>query len=150
MKDAETEPLRSNAEIVRSGAIFSEVARQWSAAASPLDPESLSRLYTSDAVFFGGLPDHYVGRDQVKQYFSHYVPILSAIELVLREMVVVPVAGPLLLGQGFADFRFTLPSGKTTFNSLRATLGIIEREEGWGICLHHFSPPPLAPPVPLE
>jgi uncharacterized protein (TIGR02246 family) len=133
----------------QGGSLFPEIARRWSAAASPLDPDKLSALYTRDAMFFGGLPDHYVGREQVKRYFSHYVPILSSIELRLRDMAVL-TADRLTLGQGFADFTFTLPSGTTTFASLRATLGVVEQDGGWAICLHHFSPPPLVPPVPLD
>ena len=107
----------------------------------------MAALYTQDAVFFGGFPEHYVGREQVEAYFRSYKDVLASIELAFSDIVSAR-AESMLLYQGFADFKFGLTDGRTTFNRLRATL-ILERvSTTWQIKLHHFSPPPSEPPVP--
>jgi len=124
-----------------------QIARLWTTAATPLKPGEIAALYTQDAVFFGGLPEHYVGREQVETYFNFYKDILASIELSFSDGVA-SCTDSMLLYQGFADFRFGLVDGRTTFNRLRATL-ILERvSDTWQIKLHHFSPPPSEPPVP--
>lgn len=128
-------------------AALDEVAARWTAAATPLDPVGLSALYAQDAVFFGGLPDHYVGRGEVERYFDFYRDMLASIALTFSDMHCADL-GSTLLCQGFADFVFVLVDGRTTFNRLRATLVLERGQEGWAIKLHHFSPPPEDTPVP--
>jgi ketosteroid isomerase-like protein len=128
-------------------AALDEIAARWTAAATPLDPAALGALYTPDAVFFGGLPDHYVGRSGVERYFDFYRDMLASIAVRFSDMHCAGL-GLGLVCQGFADFTFGLVDGRTTFNRLRATLVLERGQDGWAIKLHHFSPPPEDTPVP--
>ena len=138
-----------SAQAIEVLVLLREIEARWNAAAAPLDPVAIAAVYSQHALFFGGLPDHYVGRAEVERYFQHYVGMLTSISLTLRDMFICDAPEGMVLIQGFADFSFGLPDGRTTQASLRATLGMIREDEGWKISLHHFSPPPECPPVPL-
>lgn len=128
---------------------LADIACRWSRASSPLRPAAIAELYTHDALFFGGLPDLYVGREGVAAYFSHYRDILSSIDLKLKGDHILPQSPEAFIFQGFAEFTFGLPDGRETFATLRATLGLVRTAGIWLIRLHHFSPPPERPPLPL-
>lgn len=127
---------------------LSQAVGRWNEAANPLSPESIAAVYTQDALFFGGRPDHYVGRASVREYFETYRDILASIKLAIRDVHFAEADHRFLLAQGVADFTFGLLDGRTTFASLRATLALRRPDADWMICLHHFSPPPEVSPVP--
>jgi uncharacterized protein (TIGR02246 family) len=130
-------------------AALEEVLKRWNLAARPYSPADLAAVYTDDALFFGGLPHHSVGRAQIEHYFRQYGDTLPWLRLEIRDEHVRQVSEGCLLFQGFAYFDFGLPDGRTTHNTLRATLGLKQASDGeWRIFLHHFSPPPLTPPIP--
>lgn len=124
------------------------VEERWNAAAEPLSPSNIAKIYIENALFFGGLPDHYVGRAEVERYFTHYVGMLSSISMKFREQHFTSLQDAILV-QGFVDFIFGLPDGRTTTTNVRATLVLVQQDNDWSIMLHHFSPPPDSPPVPL-
>ena len=130
-------------------AVLREIEARWNAAAAPLNPAAIADIYSRRALFFGGLPDHYVGRTGVERYFQHYVGMLTSIKLTIRDECICDGPEGMALVQGFADFSFGLPDGRTTYATLRATLGMIREDGDWKVSLHHFSPPPERPPVPL-
>lgn len=134
--------------ISEANEILRSVVGRWSDAANPLSPEKIAAVYSPDALFFGGRPDHYIGRASVRDYFETYRDILASIALEIRDVHFAEVGDRLLLAQGTADFNFGLLDGRSTFASLRATLALRRSDADWMICLHHFSPPPEVPPVP--
>ena len=134
--------------IAEAEEILSLAVGRWSDAASPLSPDAIAALYTPDALFFGGRPDHYIGRASVREYFESYRDMLASIKLTIRDAHFAEASDRFLLAQGTADFTFGLVDGRITLASLRATLALRRSDAGWMICLHHFSPPPEVPPVP--
>jgi ketosteroid isomerase-like protein len=139
----------SSAQAIDPLAVLRAIEARWNAAAAPLNPVAIAAVYSQRALFFGGLPDHYVGRAEVERYFQHYVGMLTSINLTIRDVFICDAPEGMVLIQGFADFSFGLPDGRTTHASLRATLGMIREDGDWKISLHHFSPPPEWLPVPL-
>lgn len=129
--------------------VLDDVAHRWSAACTPLRPADVAALYTKDALFFGGLPDLYAGRLAVTAYFEEYRSTLHSMTLTLRGGHLIGQGEDAFLFQGFADFLFNLPDGRQTRATLRATLALVRMRDLWLIRLHHFSPPPKKPPIPL-
>ena len=127
---------------------FADVVNRWNAAASPFDPAALASLYSKKALFFGGLPDQYVGRAAIEQYFRHYSGSILAMNFQLQDQSLSCSSGGSLMMQGFACFHFDLAHQRTAQSKLRATLVLDREDEEWRICLHHFSPSPERPPVP--
>lgn len=123
------------------------IADRWTRAATPLKPQELAALYAPDALFFGGVPDHYVGRERIAEYFSFYLGKVAAMTIAFRDHH--GAEADVVVSQGFVDFTFLLPDGRTTYASLRGTLVLAPKGKGWEILVHHFSPPPLTVPVPL-
>jgi len=89
--------------------ILNEIQQRWNDAAAIWDSKALARIYTSDAVFFGLLPRHYMGRAQVEEYFRSYEGVLQAVTLSLVDQ------------------------------NVRASFVVKKIECEWLIALHHFS-----------
>jgi ketosteroid isomerase-like protein len=139
----------ANREDTAIRAIFEHLISRWNAAASPLAPAALAGLYSKHALFFGGLPAQYVGRVAIEAYFSRYSGSILAMNFSLQEEHLSQSPSGALLMQGFAHFHFDLADQREAQSKLRATL-VLDREDAeWKICLHHFSPPPERPPVPV-
>lgn len=124
------------------------IERRWNEAATPWNPDGLASIYTEDALFYGGRPQHYVGREGVRDYFRSYVGILRSVTLKLVDQHIVNFTPAAFIAQGLGEFGFVLSSGKQTRNELRTTLTIVKRDHEWSIVGHHFSPKPEAPPIP--
>lgn len=131
----------------QASAALAWIEDRWNDAATPLRPHALAALYAVEGLFFGGLPEHFVGQAEIENYFSYYVDKLAAMSLRFRDQHSIVTDN--ILTQGFVDFAFYLPDGRVTYASLRGTLVLRRKKAGWEILLHHFSPPPLVVPVPL-
>jgi uncharacterized protein (TIGR02246 family) len=129
-------------------AVFEQLIGRWNEAASPLAPTALAALYSKQALFFGGLPQQFVGRAGIEAYFRHYSGSLLAMNLSLQDQILSRSPSGALLMQGFAHFHFDLAGQRKAQLKVRATLVLDREDEDWKICLHHFSPPPERPPVP--
>jgi uncharacterized protein (TIGR02246 family) len=125
-----------------------EIERMWREGGAPYDPRALTALYAEDAAFFGGLPEHYVGRAKIERYFEHYRELVATSSLAFRDLVFRRLSDSVIAAQGFVDFTFGLPDGQTSRATLRATLVLSHGLDGWRILLQHFSSPPLKTPVP--
>lgn len=129
-------------------ALDSVIAR-WNKAATPYDAVALAACYTEDALFFGGLAELSAGRAEIEKYFFFYGDTLPWMKVRIIDEVYQQIGDDRLILQGFADFDFGLPDGRTTHNVLRATLGLKREADGvWRIFLHHFSARPTVPPIP--
>jgi hypothetical protein len=90
-----TEPELSEGETA-----LRTVERDWNAAAQHWDAASLVKLYTDDALFYGGRPGHAVGRAKVRGYFDSYVGTLAAARLALVDQELRKLAEGVYLAQG--------------------------------------------------
>jgi len=119
-----------------------EIEAQWNAAAAVWNTSALADLYADDALFFGLLPDHYVGREAIERYFAHYKPSLQGVALDLVEQELRHVAPDLIVAQGFGNIRNVRSSGEVVPNRVRTSLLMAKVGEDWRILLHHFSQVP--------
>lgn len=112
---------------------------------------ALSEIYASEAVFFGGRPANYVGRERIRDYFASYDEMFKAASLKFVEQSPVQISDHAIIYQGFGDFAFHLHDGRVTRNTLRTSLTLCRHPISsgeWQIFMHHFSPKPERPPVP--
>lgn len=131
-----------------SSSALEYIEARWNAAAATWDPDKFAALYTDDALFFGGLPNLYVGSTGVHAYFSHYVGTVKSASVTFVDQHVKELARDTFLAQGFGNFRVVLTSGTEFDNVQRTTLLIVRRAGQWKIAQHHFSSRPDAPPIP--
>ena len=129
-------------------AALRDVERAWNAAALHWDPAGLAALFTKDAVFYGGRIGHSVGRAQVRAYYESYEAIFTTVRLALVEQELREPAPGIVLAQGYAAFEFAFKAGGESRATLRSSLVLVRRPEGWRILQHHFSPTPAEPPIP--
>jgi uncharacterized protein (TIGR02246 family) len=126
--------------------ILAQMAAQWSEAAHNWDAAKLARLYTADAVLFGGRPEHSVGGPAIRAYFASYDGVILAGSLALEQQEILSIDAQSFLAQGYGVFSFTLAGGKQTTSRMRTTW-LLVRDVDWRIRTHHFSPLPAAPPL---
>lgn len=131
----------------QSTAVLADLNAAWSAAASPWDPAALAKLYSEDALFYGGRVGHAVGHAAIEAYFASYDGIIVAARLDLVEQHLRQLAPDCWMAQGYGRFTFELSSGKITQSQLRTTWVVAEIDGAWRIRQHHFSPTPAAPPL---
>lgn len=134
-------------ELAEARRVLASVEARWNAAGSRWDAPALADIYTEDAVFFGGRPGHFTGRDAIRGYFASYEGVIVSGVMELVEPVILPLADDLFLAQGHADFSFVLAGAQRTRSVLRATLVLARRSGHWLILQHHFSPTPATPPL---
>ncbi|WP_421697354.1 YybH family protein [Ancylobacter sp.] len=131
--------------------VTKEVESRWNAAASPWDAVALAGLYNDDALFFGLLPEFFVGRSAIEAYFSYYVGLYSGVTLSLVDQEVREISPTIIAAQGFGDIRNTRCDGLVVASRVRTSLVMTRSAQGWGISLHHFSHIPASfPKKPLE
>jgi uncharacterized protein (TIGR02246 family) len=119
--------------------ILNEIQQRWNDAAAIWDSKALARIYTSDAVFFGLLPRHYMGRAQVEEYFRSYEGVLQAVTLSLVDQNIRSLSEGLFIAQGFGNIVNRHLDGKIVHNRVRASFVVKKIECEWLIALHHFS-----------
>jgi hypothetical protein len=119
----------------------------WNQAGSVWGPDALAAIYTADALFFGGRPSHSVGQAAICDYFASYVGVIERGRMAWADTHCLALDAESFLAQGFVDFEFRLAGGRDTRSRLRSTWVIAQKVHGARIRLHHFSPPPDAPPL---
>jgi uncharacterized protein (TIGR02246 family) len=128
--------------------ILADIQVAWNTAASTWNPDAFAAIYTDDALFFGGRPDHSVGGAAIRAYFASYMGALESATLDLVDQHFLWLADDCFLAQGFGDFVFVLESGKRMSRArMRTTLVIAQDDGAWKIRQHHFSVPPESPPI---
>jgi ketosteroid isomerase-like protein len=125
---------------------LAEIERRWNAAARPWKPEALCAVYTGDALLMGGRPDHAVGQEYIRGYFSSYTDVIESATLELTDQHLVALGQSRYLAQGYGHFEFHLADGKRSSSLLRTTL-LIVGPSPWRIQVQHFSPAPESPPL---
>ena len=119
----------------------------WNAAALQWDSDALASCFTEDGLFFGGRPQHSVGRAAIRDYFRSYIGVISSCTLHLRDQQVLDVEPDHFVSQGFGDFSFVLADGKHTRSTVRTTLVLVRQHDGWKARLQNFAPSPAEPPL---
>lgn len=127
--------------------ILETVLQDWNHEAGNWGSQRLSRLYSSDALFFGGRTGQSVGEAEITAYFNSYHDIILSAHLKLVEQHVLTISDECILAQGFGEFEFVLAGNKQTASRLRTTLVICRIGNDWKIRTHHFSTIPEAPPL---
>jgi len=128
-------------------ATLEQVLSAWNEAAANWNVERLASLYTPDALMFGGLPGHSVGRAGMRDYFSTYADRLAGAHLTLIDQYIVAQGSEAYIAQGFGVFKFQLIDGRQTGTTMRTSLLLERRESRWRIRQHHFSAVPAKPPI---
>jgi len=123
------------------------VQQQWNVAAADWNPEKLTAVYTDDALFYGGYPELFAGRERIREYFESYVGVLRSTHLNLIDQHILKLGPDTFLAQGLAHFHFVLDSGKKTETKMRTTLVLVKRDGNWKLTQHHFSTMPSKPPI---
>jgi uncharacterized protein (TIGR02246 family) len=129
--------------------IMDDVEARWNAAASPWDASALADIYDDDALFFGLLPELFVGRRAIEAYFSHYVGLYSGVSLNLVDQDIREISPSIVAAQGFGEIQNTHANGQVVAVRVRTSLVMSRSAKGWGICLHHFSHIPALLPRKL-
>jgi uncharacterized protein (TIGR02246 family) len=120
------------------------VEARWNAAASLWEVNALAGLYTRDALFFGLLPDLYVGRSEIERYFDSYRNIVTGVSLNLVEQHTRQLTPDAFVAQGFGQILNYRSNSAIELNRVRTSLVIVRVEGEWLISLHHFSHVPQA------
>src|SRR3979409_133288 len=89
-----------------AAAVLSLIENQWNEAARNWSPEAFTAIYTDDALFFGGRPGFFVGRERIEQYYRSYVGVVSSAALKYSDQSFIELAPGTVLAQGFAHFSF--------------------------------------------
>ena len=122
----------------------------WNKAGRKWDIEGLADCFTEDAMFFGGRPQHCVGRAAIRDYFHSYTGIIASCTLRLRDQQQLDVAPGYFVSQGFADFSFVLADGIQTKSTVRTTLILVQDHNEWRARLQNFAPSPAEPPLGMS
>lgn len=136
-----------NDDIMKGMQAVEAVQTDWNTGAASWDPDGLSRIYTEDALFFGGRPAHAVGRVAIREYFASYVGVVASASMQILEPQVLTVDSRHFVVQGHVVFALRLTDGEDARSTLRATWVLTLREGHWKILQHHFSPTPSEPPL---
>ncbi|MGQ7937646.1 YybH family protein [Paraburkholderia sp. D1E] len=123
------------------------VQAAWNAAARDWNPDTLTAVYTEDALFFGGRPGHSVGSSAIREYFASYDGVIESATLALVEQHFIRLGPDCFLAQGYGEFSFVISGGRTSNSRLRTTLVIVSQHGEWKIRQHHFSTSPDTPPI---
>jgi len=119
----------------------------WNSAACVWNPYALSALFVPDAIFFGGKPGHFVGINEIENYFMSYIGIIKSAKMELQDQHVMKLGSETFLAQGCGKFSFLLADDLLTKSLLRTTFVIVFRQGKWKICQQHISGIPSAPPL---
>lgn len=133
--------------IAATGPRLDALIDAWNKAAADWNLTALAALYTPDALLFGGRAGHSVGGAAIHGYFESYAGVILSASLELFDQQILNTGETSLIAQGFGDFAFTLAGERRTRSRMRTTLLLDWRDGVTRIRLHHFSPPPEAPPL---
>ncbi|MBB5406303.1 uncharacterized protein (TIGR02246 family) [Paraburkholderia sp. HC6.4b] len=136
-----------NRLIAAGNVALASVQAAWNVGAQNWDSDALTRVYTKDALFFGGRPGHSVGTDAIRDYFASYQGVIESAALELVEQHLIELGAGCFLAQGYGNFSFTLSGNRMTRSHLRTTLVIVLQDGEWRILQHHFSAKPESPPI---
>jgi ketosteroid isomerase-like protein len=109
--------------------------QKWSDAFAKKDWDSMTSLYSKDALFYGSTPPLYRGLDGVKAYFNALPPMVGA-TVAFKDMAVVPIGSDLINIAGIATF--TVPGAPAPF-VFRITQSYVNEGGTWKIVSHHVS-----------
>jgi uncharacterized protein (TIGR02246 family) len=116
--------------------LFDAAARfsdRWVEAFNRADIEALVRLYTRDILFFGSLPDLFVGHDGVRAYFSRV--LLNRVQTQMEQRQFRSVTSGVLAMSGFLNSTWDAGDQR----QYRITWTLVETDGEWLIALHHGS-----------
>lgn len=117
-------------------AVLRGVEAAWNAAMRDWDVEQLAQLFDARVQFFGSLPTLYTGRDGVRAYFAQFPATGCTADF--RGEVATRV-GDVVIASGFITFHLAI-GGEVKTLPFRFSFGLVERDDGWKILLHHTSP----------
>ena len=121
------------------GAVLAEIQKRWNVAASTWDIKALSQIYSRDALFFGLLPNLYIGRAEIEKYFGSYLEVLNSVTLTLLEQNTRALGPSVFAAQGFGEIFNRRHDGSITTGKVRSSFVIVNVDGVWEISLHHFS-----------
>lgn len=124
------------------GAVLADIQKRWNAAASTWDIKALVEIYSADAMFFGLLPQLFVGRSEIEDYFRSYQDVLDSVTLTLVEEHTRTLSQDVFAAQGFADVLNKRQDSTVALSKIRFSFVLTNASDTWQISLHHFSKVP--------
>ena len=115
--------------------IISGIMKNWAAAFTELDANTLASLYSKNAFFFGSNPKLYRGNDGVKAYFDG-LPRWSSPSVQFTDVSTVNAAPDVINVAGTATFRVEAGAEPLT---VKITWVIVREDGAWKIASHHVS-----------
>jgi uncharacterized protein (TIGR02246 family) len=114
-----------------------EMQRRWADAFARADADALAALYTDDALFFGSMPDLYLGASGVRRYFETLPKGYE--NAAFTDTEAVEIGADLIVSAGFVTF--TGEHDGERFSVLyRMSWTLVRAGGNWRIASHHASP----------
>ena len=117
--------------------IVAQMQGRWTEAFARADAEALAALYTDDALFFGSMPDLYLGASGVRRYFETLPKGYE--NAAFADTQAVEIGADLIVSAGFVTF--TGERNRERFSLLyRMSWTLVRSGDHWRIASHHASP----------
>jgi ketosteroid isomerase-like protein len=113
------------------------IQRRWSEAFARTDIDALASLYAEGALFFGSLPDLYLGQGGVRRYFETLARGYEGADFGDTEAI--EIAPGVLASAGFVTFTGER-NGERFCLVFRMSWTLIRTGSEWQIASHHASP----------
>jgi uncharacterized protein (TIGR02246 family) len=117
--------------------IVAQMQRRWADAFARADAKALAALYMDDALFFGSMPDLYLGASGVRRYFETLPKGYE--NAAFADTQAVEIGAALIVAAGFVTF--TGERNRERFSFLyRMSWTLVRTGGDWRIASHHASP----------
>ncbi|MBV8848967.1 MAG: nuclear transport factor 2 family protein [Methylobacteriaceae bacterium] len=113
------------------------VQRRWAEAFARSDSNAMALLYTDDALFFGSMPDLYIGRSGVRHYFTILPKGYKA--AAFADTCTVEISRDLIVSAGFVTFTGARDGARFSL-VYRMSWTLVRIGVEWRIASHHASP----------
>jgi uncharacterized protein (TIGR02246 family) len=118
--------------------LAADIEKRWSDFSLAGDIDGLLPMFTEDVVFFGSLPQMFLGREGVRKYLSS-VSMSAARAVTFFDRQVRVLTPDVFTTSSLVFFDLEL-EGKMVRWRFGITWTVIRREGDWKIALHHASP----------
>lgn len=118
--------------------LAADIEKRWSARSLAGDIDGLLPMFTEDSIFFGSLPQMFIGREGIRDYLTQAnMSAARGVKFFNRQVRV--LTPDVFTTSSFVFFDLEL-EGKPVRWRFGITWTVIRRDGDWKIALHHASP----------